>query len=104
MFDQRLWKTHIRLREQQFMREAENDRLADDHQREHTLRNSLALALRDAIAVIRARIVAASYAGTQPADAQAPMPDETAAAILAEAEEVVRSYTGAPSDSNCCPC
>ena len=102
MFDQRLWKTHIRQREQQFMREAENDRMASEYHRKHSPRNTrnthnaLAVVLREAVAVMRARISAAR-AGTQPAYAPAPVAHEKAAAILAEAEEIIRSCCPDPS-------
>ena len=91
MIDQRLWNTHIHLREQQFMREAENDTLASECQRIHHNPSPLAVVLREAFAVFRARM-AASHAGVQPGEAQSPSRDENAAAILAEAEDIVRLH------------
>ncbi len=89
MLDQRLWNTHIHLREQQFMRESENDWLASECQQLHDNPGPLAVALRQAFTVLRARM-AAAHARTQPGEAQYPTRDESAAAILAEAEDIVR--------------
>jgi hypothetical protein len=118
MIDQRLWNTHIDLREQQFMRESENDRLASECQRIHHTLSPLALILRQAFAVFRARMPApyapyASYAGVQPGEARYhPTRDENKAALLAEAEDIVRLHWAEPSnklahtlsDCACDPC
>ncbi|HET9981391.1 MAG TPA: hypothetical protein VFQ32_13150 [Ktedonobacterales bacterium] len=103
MLDPRLWNTHIHQREQQFMREADRDRVAHEYRRAHS---PLAVALRDALAIVRARITgAAARAGTEPAKSQAlVVSDKSAVSILSEAEKVVRSYTGSSSDCTCCPC
>ncbi|HEX5548526.1 MAG TPA: hypothetical protein VFX24_14040 [Ktedonobacterales bacterium] len=111
MIDQRLWNTHIHLREQQFMREAENDWLASECQRIHHNPSPLAVVLRQAFTVFRARM-AAAHAGIQPGEAQYPTRDENAAAILAEAEDIARLHWAEPSsksahtlsDCACDPC
>jgi len=112
MLDQRLWDTHIHLREQQFMRETESDWLASECQRIHRTPSPLAVVLRHAFAVFRARM-AAPYAGAQPEEARyRPARDENAAALLAEAEDIVRlhwarsSNKSAPTRSDCAcdPC
>lgn len=106
MLDPRLWNTHIHQREQQLMREAERDRVEHEYWRAHSARSSLAVALRDALAIVRARITgAAARAGTEPTKSQALVAsDKSAVSILSEAEEVVRSYAGSSSDCTCCPC
>lgn len=106
MLDPRLWKTHMRQREQQFIREAERDRVAHEYRRAHNAHSPLAVALRDALVIVRARITPASVsAGTEPAKSQAPLvSDKIAVSILSEAEEVVRAYAGSPNDCTCCPC
>jgi hypothetical protein len=105
MFDQRLWDTHIHLREQQFMREAENDRLAHESSRSRPTGSLFRDALRDAFAIFRARLTASARADAKPAAAQPPIAGEHAITILAEAEEVVRlrwiNTSHTPSD---CPC
>jgi hypothetical protein len=112
MLDQRLWNTHIHLREQQFMREAENDRLASECQRTYRNPSPLAVALRQAFTVFRARMIAA-HAGTQPGEAKYhPTLDHKKAALLAEAEDIVRLHwaepssksSNTPSDCACDPC
>ena len=114
MLDQRLWNTHIHLREQQFMRESENDWLASECQQLHHNPGPLAVALRRAFVVFRARMAApfAAHAGTQPGEAQYLTRDENAAAILGEAEDIVRLHWAEPStksthtlsDCACDPC
>lgn len=109
MLDPRLWNTHIHQREQQLMREAERDRVEHEYWRAHSPHNAhgpLAVALRDALAIVRARITgAAARAGTEPTKSQALVAsDKSAVSILSEAEEVVRSYAGSSSDCTCCPC
>jgi len=106
MIDPRLWNTHIHQREQQFMREAERDRVAHEYRRAHIAHSPFAVALRDALAIVRARITwAATRAGTEPAKSQALVAsDKSAMSILSEAEEVVRSYAESSSDCTCCPC
>ena len=112
MLDQRLWNTHIHLREQQFMQEAENDGLASECQRIHHNPSPLAVVLRRAFVVFRARMTA-PYTRTHPGEARyRPARDENAAALLAEAEDIVRlhgarsSNKSAPtlSDCVCDPC
>lgn len=108
MFDQRLWDTHIHLREQQFMREAENDRLAHEISWSRPTGSLFRDALRDAFAIFRARITASARAEAKPAAAKPPIADEHALSILAEAEEVVRlrsvNMSNAPSEPSDCPC
>ena len=110
MFDQRLWDTHIHLREQQFMREAENDRLAHEARWSRPTGSLFRDALRDAFAIFRARITASARADAKPrpAAAKPPIADEHALTILAEAEEVVRlRWINTPNTSNTpsdCPC
>lgn len=91
MLDQRLWNTHIRLRDQQLMREAENDWLASECQQIQRTPSPLSMVLRQAFAVFRARMTA-SYTGAQPGEAKYPTLDENAAAILAEAEDIVHLH------------
>ena len=109
MLDPRVWKTHIHQREQQFTRETEHDRMAHEYRRAHSAHSAhspLAVALRDALAIVRARITgAAARAGTEPAKSQAlVVSHKSAVSILSEAEEVVRSYAESSSDCVCCPC
>src|SRR5690242_13505812 len=91
MLDQRLWNTHIHLREQRFMRESENDWLASECQRIHRNPSPLAVVLRQAFTIFRARMIASytSHAGIQPGEARYSTRDQNAAAILAEAEDIV---------------
>jgi len=110
MLDQRLWNTHIHLREQRLMREVENDTLASESQRIHHTPSPLAVVLRQAFAVFRARMIA-SHVGIQPGEARYATRDENKAAILAEAEDIVRlRWTGSSkssktlSDCACDPC
>lgn len=112
MLDPRLWNTHIHQREQQFMREAERDRAAHEYRRAHgspsvrSVRSPLAVALRDALVIVRARITgAAARAGTESAKSRTLVAsDKSAVSILSEAEAVVRSYAESSSDCACCPC
>jgi hypothetical protein len=90
MLDQRLWMTHIRLREQHLMREAESDRLANEYWRTRLASNPLWGAMREVIAVCRARITAAAHAETETTDVRHPTAREGISPILAEAEEIVR--------------
>ena len=102
MLDQRLWNTHIHLREQRFMREAENDTLAIESQRIHPNPSPLAVVLRQAFTIFRARMIASytSHAGIQPGEARYSTRDQNAAAILAEAEDIVRLHWARSSDSS----
>lgn len=100
MLDQRLWNTHIHLREQQFVRETENDWLASECQRIHHNPSPLAVVLRRAFAVFRARM-AVPYAGAQPGEVRyRPARDENAAALLAEAEDIVRLHWDRSSNTS----
>src|SRR5689334_23948646 len=99
MLDQRLWNTHIHLREQRFMREAENDTLAIESQRIHPNPSPLAVVLRQAFAVFRARMTA-PYAGMQPGEARYSTRDEIMVAILAEAEDIVRLHWSRSSNKS----
>ena len=108
MFDQRLWNTHIHLREQQFMREAESDRLSRKNQQAHVTLGPISAALRDAFAIFRARLTTAALAGTAPANRPHPTASKEISSLLAEAEDVVRLHwietPNAPSECPCGPC
>jgi hypothetical protein len=70
--------------------------------------------MRQAFIVFRARIIAAhaAHTGIQPGEAQYPTRDENKAALLAEAEDIVRLHwvsssnksSNTPSDRACDPC
>ena len=100
MLDQRLWNTHIHLREQQFMRAAENDWLASECQRIQHYASPLAVVLRQALATFRTLMIAA-HAGTQPGAARYRLTrDENTAALLAEAEDIVRLHWARSSNKS----
>ena len=104
MLDQHLWMTHFHMREKQLMREAEDDRLANEHVRTRTVYDLFASAMREAAAIIRARITSQALANkgmakdsaTVLSDAQPLMVSEEKSPILAEAEEIVRACCADP--------
>jgi hypothetical protein len=79
--------------------EAENDGLASECQPIHHNPSPLAVVLRQALAVFRARM-AASYTGTQPGETRYPTRDENTAALLAEAEDIVRLHWARSSNNS----